>query len=127
MSYNYNNEVLNDVHNAIQDYDLSEYRGDREGFEELLNDDLWTNDNVTGNGSGSYTFNRWKSQEYVMDNMDLLNEALNEFGCGYEDIGRRFMDEYWEYFDVTIRCYLLSWAIDKALDYYEDERHPPPR
>ncbi len=40
MSYNYNNEVLNDVHNAIQDYDLSEYRGDREGFEELLNDEL---------------------------------------------------------------------------------------
>ncbi len=51
MSYNCNNELLNDVHDAIQDYDLSEYRGDREGF------------------------------------------------------------------GVTIRCYLLSWAIDNTLNY----------
>ena len=38
MSYDYNMEVLRDVHDAIQDYDLTEWKGDREGFEELLNE-----------------------------------------------------------------------------------------
>ena len=121
MSYDYNMEVLRDVHDAIQDYDLTEWKGDREGFEELLNDELWTNDNVTGNGSGSYTFNSYRAQEHVLDNMELLFEALREFGCDYEEIGRHFCNEEWEYFDVTIRCYLLSGAISNALDYYEDE------
>ena len=121
MSYDYNMEVLRDVHDAIQDYDLTEWKGDREGFEELLNDELWTNDNVTGNGSGSYTFNRYRAQEHVLDNMELLFEALREFGCDYEEIGRHFVNEDWEYFDVSIRCYLLSGAISNALDYYEDE------
>lgn len=39
MSYDYNMEVLRDVHDAIQDYDLTVWKGDREGFEELLNDE----------------------------------------------------------------------------------------
>lgn len=39
MSYNYNKEILEDVHDAIQDYDLTVWKGDREGFEELLNDE----------------------------------------------------------------------------------------
>ena len=121
MSYDYNMEVLRDVHDAIQDYDLTEWKGDREGFEELLNDELWTNDNVTGNGSGSYTFNSYRAQEHVLDNMELLFEALREFGCDCEEIGRHFVNEDWEYFDVSIRCYLLSGAISNALDYYEDE------
>ena len=121
MSYNYNKEILEDVHDAIQDYDLTVWKGDREGFEELLNDELWTNDSVTGNGSGSYTFNSYRAQEHVLDNMELLFEALREFGCDYEEIGRHFVNEDWEYFDVSIRCYLLSGAISNALDYYEDE------
>ena len=53
--------------------------------------------------------------------MELLFEALREFGCDYEEIGRHFVNEDWEYFDVSIRCYLLSGAISNALDYYEDE------
>ncbi len=35
-NYNYYEEVRNDVMNAISDYDLSEYKGDRDGFERML-------------------------------------------------------------------------------------------
>ena len=119
--YDYKENVCADILNVIDDYNPEDYKGDRDGFEELLNDNLWTDDSVTGNGSGSYTFNRWKAQEYVLDNMELLFEALGEFGCSYDEIGRRFMNEDFEYFDVTIRCYLLSGAISQVLDWYEDE------
>lgn len=62
--YDYLEAIKADVKDAISDnYDLNEYRGDREGLEEKLNDDLWTNDSVTGNASGSYTFNSYTAKE----------------------------------------------------------------
>lgn len=53
--------------------------------------------------------------------MDLLSEACAEFGIDSATVGEKFLDEDWEYFDVTIRCYLLSQAISEALDEIEDD------
>ena len=118
--YDYNYKMHQDVRNAIADgYNLDEWRGRRDELEEKLNEDLWIDDGVTGNASGSYYCNSYKAMQAVMDNMELLQEALDEFGADYADIGRRFMEGDWEYFDVTIRCHLLPSIISDVLDDIE--------
>lgn len=65
-TYNYNEAVKNDVLDYIRnEVNFSEFE-DLEELEQSLNDDLWTVDSVTGNASGSYTFNRYQAQEYVL-------------------------------------------------------------
>lgn len=114
--YDYNEAVRDDVREYINDeIDLNEWRGNRDGLEEMLNDDLWTVDSVTGNGSGSYTFNTYKAEEYICHNLDLLAEAVEEFG-GNMDV----LKDGAEACDVTIRCYLLADAIRDVLDEFED-------
>lgn len=113
--YNYLENIKNDVLTAINDnYDLSDFSS-REELEERLNDDLWTDDAVTGNASGSYTFSTYKAGLNLAGNFALLSEALSEFGCDYAvAIGNGE-----EYCDVTIRCYLLGQAIGEILDELE--------
>jgi hypothetical protein len=120
--YDYLEQVTADVKDYVeQEIDLTEWAGNRDGLEEQLNDDLWTCDSVTGNASGSYTFNRIQAQIYVLDGMDELQEAVNEFGIDSETIGEKFLKSDWEYFDVTIRCYLLGQAIAAVLDDLEED------
>lgn len=120
--YDYLEQVTADVKDYVeQEIDLTEWAGNRDGLEEQLNDDLWTCDSVTGNASGSYTFNRIQAQIYVLDGMDELQEAVNEFGIDSETIGKKFLESDWEYFDVTIRCYLLGQAIAAVLDDLEED------
>ena len=120
--YDYLEQVTADVRDYVeQEVDLSKWAGDQDGLEEKLNDDLWTCDSVTGNSSGSYTFNRVQAQIYVLDGMDELQEAVNEFGIDSETIGEKFLESDWEYFDVTIRCYLLGQAIAAVLDDLEED------
>jgi hypothetical protein len=86
-----------------------------------LYDDLFVNDSVTGNASGSYTFNSYKASEYVKDNIDICREALQEFCVDADTVAEKFLNEEWEYFDVTIRCYLLGECLDAAIDELKDE------
>ena len=121
--YNYLEAVTNDAKTAILE-NLNYWKfSDREELEESANDELWVDDSVTGNGSGSYTFNREAAKEYVTrsdDGMDTLRDAVREFNCEHEAFSA-FLEENWEYFDVTIRCYLLSQAISAAIDALEEE------
>lgn len=89
----------------------------REEFVEELRDELWTEDSVTGNASGSYTFSTWDAEENICHNLDLLRDALEEFG--YDPCFP--LDKGAEWADVTIRCYLLPQAIDAALDQLLEE------
>ena len=121
--YNYLEAVTNDAKAAIlENMDMWEWHN-REELEENANDWLWAADEVTGNGSGSYTFNREAAKEYVTrsdDGMNTLRDAVREFDCEHEAF-TAFMEEDWEYCDVTIRCYLLGQAISAALDELEEE------
>lgn len=74
-------------------------------------------DSVTGNASGSYTFNSYRAKEYVDQNWDLLEEAVEEFGYEWETFNP--IEKGFEYCDVTIRCYLLGCAISNVLDEME--------
>lgn len=117
-NYNYLEAVTSDVLDYIkEEINLDEWKGNREGLEEKLNDELWTVDSVTGNASGSYTFNTWEAEENLAHNWDLLAEALDEFGQDGTDVLRQGA----EAMDVTIRCYLLRQAIAEALDELEEE------
>lgn len=114
MDYDYNKAIREDVEDYIsENIDLSEWT--RDELEDKLNDDLWTCDSVTGNGSGSYTFSTYKAEEYICHNLDLLADACEEFGsCDMLRDGA-------EACDVTIRCYLLGSAISDVLDNHEHE------
>ena len=122
MSYNYLESTKSNIMDYINnEIDLTEWKGNRDALEEYLNEVLWTQDSVTGNASGSYTFSRSKAREFVIDNMGDLCDACAEFGISYDTIGEKFIMEDWEYFDVTIRCYYLAQAISECLDDIEDE------
>lgn len=117
-NYNYLEAITSDVLDYIkEEINLDEWKGNREGLEEKLNEELWTVDSVTGNASGSYTFNTWEAEENLAHNWDLLAEALDEFGQDRTDVLRQGA----EAMDVTIRCYLLGQAIAEALDELEEE------
>ncbi len=120
--YNYLEAVKEDVKSWINDND--EWRADyadengkwlrddnRDDIEEDLNDRLFNEDSVTGNGSGSYTFGTWQAEENICHNLDLLGEALTEFCCEPNYITEKGAEAC----DVTIRCYLLGQAISEVL------------
>lgn len=116
-NYNYLEHVTEDAKNAILDC-MDEWSfDDRDDLEQVANDELWDEDSVTGNGSGSYTFNSWRAEEYLCHNLDELADACKEFG---QDVGEA-VKQGAEYCDVTIRCYLLGQAIDAAIDELEEE------
>lgn len=114
--YDYKEAVKNDVMEYIKnEIDFSEF-DTLEELEEKLNDELWTVDSVTGNGSGSYTFSTYEAEENICHNLDLLGEALEEFGGGCD-----ILKDGAEAADVTIRCYLLGECIAAALEEIEDD------
>lgn len=118
-NYNYYEAVKEDVMEYINNnINLADYE-DKDELEQFLNDELFAEDSVTGNASGSYTFNRYEAQENVIDNIDLLQEACEEFATDAETVGNWLLDEEWETMDVTIRCYMLGGAISEALEEIE--------
>ena len=120
--YNYREAVCEDIRDWLRWHD--EFKADhadehgvwvrddnRDEIAGELNDLLWVEDSVTGNGSGSYTFNRWTAEENLCHNWDLLCDAWEEFGDvpNLRTLGA-------EGADVVIRCYLLSECIETVLD-----------
>ena len=115
--YDYREAMTEDVKEWIkQNIDLTEWTEDREGLEQQLNDDLWTEDSITGNASGSYYCNSYKAEESIAHNWNLLNEALDEF----EQNNINVIEKGTEWADVTIRCYLLGSVISDVLDEMEE-------
>lgn len=114
--YDYLSAVESDVREYIENNVNFHDYSDLDEMKEDLNEKLFVNDSVTGNASGSYTFNAWKAEEYLCHNLDLLAEANEEFG-GSSDI----LSDCAEMCDVTIRCYLLGQAIENvAPDMWQD-------
>ena len=106
--YDYYEMVREDIRNYIKEnYEIEEIK-DLE-FDDLY-DDLFIEDSVTGNASGSYYCNTWKAEEALCHNMELLEEALNEFGC---DIS--YLEKGVEACDVTIRCYVLGQVLEDVI------------
>ena len=120
----YNDEVKADVIEWINeniDYIDDDVKADKDDLFEYLNDNLWTADSVTGNGSGSYTFSRSIAMENVFADIETVIDALKEFCVPAETIAEKFLESDFEYFDVTARCYVLGSAIYEVLEEMEEE------
>lgn len=108
MLYNYHIAVKDDIREYIKEnYDSVTEKMRAEMFDTILEED-----SVTGNASGSYTMNRAIAREYVIENIDLLNRAVDEYGFDKKDIGEQFLSEEWEQLDVLIRLYLVGEYFD---------------
>lgn len=117
--YDYYEAVKDDVKNYIDnEVTLSDY-DDKDELFQYLEEQLWVEDTVTGNGSGSYTFNQWEAEENLCHNLDILEEIGEEWGTNCLDFSNP------EALDVTIRCYLLNGAINEVLDEMENNGELP--
>ncbi len=117
MMKNYFEQVKEDVKTWCDDNEWKmDTDADLDELAEELDEALWCEDSVTGNGSGSYTFDREEAKNYVLNDMETVTEALKEFCVSAEEIGKRFLEEDWEWLDVTARCYVLKQAIWAILE-----------
>lgn len=117
-NYDYRNAIIEDLRDIYDEYVEKEMDKD-EAFEALY-DGAFVSDSVTGNASGSYTFNRWTAEKNVGTHLDLAAEAFEEF-CEPEKLGEYILDGNFEAIDVTIRCYLLGECVGTVIDeHYED-------
>ena len=127
MNYNYYTAIKEDIYNELletpellENYTADDFNDDLESIFDSLDDDLMYSDAITGNGSGSYTFNRWQAREYVFENYDLAREVLTEGLVEKEEIADIFLDEDFERLDVFIRCYLLHSVLLEVLEEIRD-------
>lgn len=114
--YDYQQAVRDDIRQYIEDHDVKVTTSNREELESSLYDEMFISDSVTGNASGSYTFNTWQAEENLCHNLDLLKEACENFG----DTETNILDSA-ESCDVTIRCYLLGQLLGEVLDELEED------
>lgn len=113
--YDYYQAVKDDIKQYIEDHDVKVTTSNRDELQESLYDEMFISDSVTGNASGSYTFNTWQAEENLCHNLDLLKEACQEFGSDCNIL------ESAEGCDVTIRCYLLGQLLGDVLEELEEE------
>ncbi len=130
-TYDYEEAVYEDCKSAILDMltepdCVSDINAiiDKDNLIEYFYDRLWLKDSVTGNASGSYTFNCFMAESYLCHNLYLLEEAWKEFGMPEMKDGVLELDP--EACDITIRCYLLRGQLEKVVDDLIEEGKLPP-
>ena len=119
MTYDYLDAIKADIRDWMNDNnDVVDYVGlTKSELYDKLNDDLWIADGVTGNGSGSYTFNCSEAKEYVQDDGDnYIRDMVKEGWLTSDKLVEYYLNEDYESIDVCIRCYLLGQAIDAVLN-----------
>lgn len=66
-------------------------------------------DEITGNGSGSFTLSRSEAKDIVLDNLDDVFTILDEVGYNaFEEIGKALVEDNFEELDVIARTFVLS-------------------
>lgn len=118
-TYNYLKQEKEDVLNFInENYSTKEqsklFRNKSNDPIAVLYERLINDDSVTGNGSGSYTFNILQAEENLVGNWSLLQEAIKELDPDFNILGNGP-----ESCDVLIRIYLLTEAIQEAINSIE--------
>ena len=83
-----------------------------------LYDEVFTCDGVTGNGSGSYTFNAWQAEENTKDlfyDDEFIDEA-RDMGYTIDDL----LEQGAEAIDVIARCLALPYVMGEIEEAYDD-------
>lgn len=122
MNYNdYYQQVKNDAIATIDEqFDCGYWDGDTEW--DVVYDNLFVDDGVTGNGSGSYFFNAAKAREAVADAIwdEKILDALSEIGVDDSQIAQYLRDGDAESLDVCIRCAMLGEVYGEIEEYFSD-------
>ena len=123
----YIEQIRDDIIEYVKDNDIKLLDADGNLDEDAKNqlyDDLWIEDSVTGNGSGSYTFSSAKAHENIIGAEDVIRELCEEWDIDRGTLADHFLNEDWEWFDVSIRCYLLGEAMNMDWEWalMEDEK-----
>ena len=122
MNYNdYYQQVKNDAIAAIDEqFDCGYWDGDTEW--DIVYDNIFVDDGVTGNGSGSYFFNAAKAREAVADAIwdEKILNALSEIGISGDRIAQYLRDNDAESLDVCIRCAMLSEVYGEIEEHFSD-------
>jgi hypothetical protein len=110
--YDYKEAVKKDILEYLNEH-LDEFEVITDEMRDRLYDEMFVADSVTGNGSGSYTFNAYEAECNVAHNLDLLGEALDEFCVDGKTLREKLAGEW---ADVTIRCYILGEVMGEVFD-----------
>lgn len=119
----YRDEIREDIKSYLTQEDLwPTAEPDTPEYEEQRDaayDRLWMADSVTGNASGSYTFNAWQAEENVCHL--LWDEDLWLLLNGSMEVNPADMAKGPEYIDVSIRCALVSECLDAVLEEKQEQ------
>lgn len=117
--YNYREAVKEDVKNWMDENHEPGASREEEFDYDTVFEACWVADEVTGNGSGSYTFSRLEARRNFFeddDSEDYVSQMIDEGFSTAEEVGKHMASSDWEWLDVCIRCYLLSEAVQEAID-----------
>ena len=115
MNFNdYKEQVISDACDSIEE-NIEYY----DNFENMFDECLWIDDAVTGNGSGSYTFNTYAAQENIKD--ALFDDNIAALIRDYDGQCTLFQiadEDGAEAADVTIRCLMLLYVQPELENYF---------
>lgn len=120
MNYNYLEAMVEDIIEWMEynNFDLSEYTDIDEAHEYLL-DELWDEDDVTGNGEMGYA-TKVDYENYLCHNWDALIDAVENFCIDANEIinllEKHNVVAILQYCDTLIRLDTLDMAIETALE-----------
>lgn len=121
-NFNYSEDVKESVINFIQDeIDKLDFLESikKQNFYDCYYDDLFIDDSITGNASGSYYCNTMKAKESCLSDIETIEDAVND---SFIDMNKHFGE--WEYIDVSARCYVLSSVLSEIesdiYDFYDN-------
>jgi hypothetical protein len=119
----YRDQVKSDIKDYLTQEDLwPTAEPDTPEYEEQRDaayDRCYMADSITGNASGSYTFNTWQAEENVCHL--LWDEDLWLLLNGSMEVNPADMAKGPEYIDVSIRCALVSECLDAVLEEKQEE------
>jgi len=82
---------------------------DEQEVSDTIVENFTYSDEITGNGSGSFTFNTNEAKNIVSENIDDIVTILNELDYNVnEKVGEAFIEGGWEELDVIARSFVLS-------------------
>ena len=122
-NYTYRESIKADVMNWVDD-NRAELEGlDHADMEEFIYNSCWVDDSVTGNASGSYTFNRVQARDYFfsdLDSDDYVRQMVHDGFISESEVGECVISSNWEKLDVCIRCYLLGEVVSEVMESIAD-------
>lgn len=101
--------------------DNREAYGTDEELAEWIEDEIWDEDGITGNGDFAYDSEN-QCSTYLAGNTELLYEALTAMDPDDDEMS--LLEHYrqqdlMQYFDTCIRCYVLR----KCIEYVMEDLH----